>query len=65
MLADIWLSMRSGQPVFLVGAFGGAAGLPGLNPLLDEAEPQALFDAIDPMRITELILRGLDRLAQR
>ena len=27
VLEEIWLSVRSGQPVFLVGAFGGAAGL--------------------------------------
>lgn len=110
VLEEIWLSVRSGQPVFLVGAFGGAAGLVidllrgkdreeatwayqqhaphaqemrelhaqrgqpwvdypqiiadlrsaglrGLNPLLDEDEQQALFDAVDPMRIVELIMR--------
>ena len=117
VLEEIVLSIQADQPVFLVGAFGGIAGLVAdvltdpdhqpesltwdyqrraphaeglpkmyadrglewldypeilallrsrgvakVNPLLSEEENRELFVARDPMRIVELILRGLARL---
>ena len=111
------LSVRAGQPVFLIGGFGGAAGLvidllqgkdrveatwdyqrqapfapemrglyaarnrdwwdypemvsllreksiTGINPWLTEDEHRELFQTIDPVRMIELVLLGLGRLAQ-
>ena len=117
VLEELLVSVQANQPVFLVGAFGGVAGLvadllsdpaatpepltwayqqraphaaalpnlyrerrlpwldypdivamlrqrgiTGINPLLTEAEHRELFRARDPMRIVELILRGLAKL---
>lgn len=115
VLEEIVLSIQAGQPVFLIGAFGGAAemvidllrgedreeaswgyqkraphapemralyeergiewldypeivslvrdrGREGINPLLSAEEQDELFDAVDPVRITELVLTGLGRL---
>ena len=115
VLEEVWLSAKAGQPVFLLGAFGGAArlvvdllrgkdreeatwayqkrapyssemrqlyedrGLPwvdypeivrllrekgasGLNPLLESADNERLFDSVDPLEIVELILLGLSKL---
>ena len=115
VLEEILLSIQYGQPVFLIGAFGGIAklvidllrgrerveatwdfqqhaphapemrelykergvewidypeiislirnkGAAGINPLLSVEEQEELFDALDPVRITELVLLGLGRL---
>jgi hypothetical protein len=115
VLEEILLSIRAGQPVFLIGAFGGVAklvidlirgndraeatwdyqkgaphapemraiyeqrgeewigypeivslirekGAKGINPLLTDEEHEVLFDTVDPTRIIELVLRGLNRM---
>jgi hypothetical protein len=115
VLEEVLLSAIAGQPVFLIGAFGGAAalaidllqgkhrpeatweyqkqapfavemrelyerrglewldypeitalmqrkGVAGINPLLTEAEHLELFRTVDPFRMVETILQGLNRL---
>jgi hypothetical protein len=37
-------------------------GIAGLNPLLTVAEHERLFDSVDPLEMTELILLGMGRL---
>ena len=37
-------------------------GIEQINPLLSREEQEELFDAVDPLRITELVLLGLGRL---
>jgi hypothetical protein len=112
---EVMLSVRAKQPVFLIGAFGGAArmvidllqghdreeatwdyqrkarlapamrelyenggpgwwdypdmikelrgkGIKGVNRLLKEDEHVELFDTINPVRMVEIVLKGLSKL---
>ena len=114
VLEEILLSVQMGQPVFLIGAFGGVArliidllqgkdreeatweyqkrapfapemrrlyeqrgilwmdypeiidllrrkGIGGINPLLTEDEHLELFDSVDPSRMIEIVLQGLNK----
>jgi SLOG cluster2/TIR domain len=114
VLEEIVLSVRAGQPVFLIGAFGGVAqlvidlihgnnreeatwdyqkrapfapemralyeqrgvewmdypeiislfrekGAEGINPLLRREEQEELFETVDPYRMVELVLEGMNR----
>jgi SLOG cluster2/TIR domain len=114
VLEEIMLSVQAGQPVFVIGAFGGVArlvidlihgkdreeatwnyqkrapfapemralyeqrgiewidypeivsllrekGTQGINPLLSGEEQEELFEAVDPSRMVELVLQGLNR----
>lgn len=116
VLEEVLLSVKHNQPVFLIGGFGGVAGLvidllqgkdrveatwdyqrrapfasemkelyrsrgqdwwdypemvnalrekgiAGMNALLTEEEHRELFETIDPVRMIELVLAGLGRLA--
>ncbi len=116
VLEEVYLSAGANQPVFLIGAFGGAAamiidiiegkdrieatwdfqkaaphsvelrelydkynipwdnyeeiidvlrkkGIAGINSLLSESENRELFVTIDLMRMVELVVKGLGKLA--
>ena len=116
VLEEILLSVKHGQPLFLIGAFGGAArlaidllenkkrdefswefqkdaphaeamrnlyykddwwdytemmqllcktGIQGLNPHLTVDEHRELFRTIDPVRMVEIILKGLGGLQNK
>jgi hypothetical protein len=115
VLEEVVLSAQADQPVFLLGAFGGAArlvidllhgidrkeatwdyqkrapfaaemkdlylqrglpwldypemisllrtkGITGVNPLLTVEEHEQLFVSVDPLEMTELVLRGLGKV---
>ena len=36
-------------------------GMKGINPLLSDEEQKELFETVDPGRMVELVLRGLNR----
>jgi hypothetical protein len=116
VLEEVYLSAKQNRPVFLIGAFGGAAamiidliegkqrpeatwdyqkqaphseslkeiyskrgvewesydtmigflrqkGVAGINPLLTEQENRELFRTVDLVRITEMVISGLAKLA--
>jgi SLOG cluster2/TIR domain len=114
LLEEALLSAEAGQPLFIIGAFGGGArlvadilrgrkreeatwefqkgapfaeemrklygpkwrdyddivqslqgkGVAGINPHLKKEEHEELFDTIDPVRMVQIILTGLGRLAK-